>query len=448
VFNSQSCEPWTTSKRDTITIMTDTHPSSSRHPVRRALKILIVVLIPIAILLLGAHQASTLMRTAPMAERQGRPGAGEERGRLVDVMPLGRSDQVITVDVMGPVIPAQRVRLQPRVAGEIIEVSKNLEPGGIVEAGETIVRIDPADYELAVRQREADLAVRQAQLASVQVEYESRQRLRQENVISATEFASIKADYDSAMAQVDNAEALLERARLDLQRTEVRAPFAALVLDENTEVGAIATTSTALADLVSIDRFWVELSVPLDQLRWVDLPDPEHGGGSEVRITDRSAWPEGASRMGRVARFTANVDEDSRMATLLVEVEDPLGRASEATENESETHQLLVGAYVQAEILGRNVPGAILMSREHLHEGDTAWVMDEEDRLRIRSLEVPWRGRDIVLVANGLNAGERLVTTDLSAPVEGMRLRTSSPTQIAENELEAGAEEAGAGEGR
>jgi len=334
---------------------------------------------------------------------------------------------------MGLVVPARAVTLQPRVAGQIIGVMADLEPGGIVEADSTIVTIDPADYELAVRQREADLAERRAQLASQQVDFESRRRLHEDRVISTTEFAAAEAAHESALAQVANAEAALERARLDLSRTSVTVPFDALVVEENSEIGAMAGTSTDLAELVGIDRFWVELSVPVDDLKWIELP---HGDkpGSEVLLSDPAAWGPDEHRTGRIVRFTSSVDEQSRMATLLVEVMDPLGRTPE---NEG-APSLLIGSYLRGDIMGRVVPDTVAIDRRHLRSGNSAWVMDEDGRLQIRDVEIAWRGPDEVYVADGLEEGDLLVTSNLPTPVEGMRLRTSSAAEVADSVEEPG----------
>lgn len=113
------------------------------------------------------------------------------------------------------------------------------------------------------------------------------------------------------------------------------------------------------------------------------------------------------------------------MARLLVTVEDPLA----LTEADRGQPALLIGSYVRVEIEGAGLESAVAVKRGLLRDGDNAWVMSRDDRLEIRPLTVAFRSRDHVLATAGLQPGDRLVTTDLPAPVEGMplRLRDDAP---------------------
>jgi hypothetical protein len=174
--------------------------------------------------------------------------------------------------------------------------------------------------------------------------------------------------------------------------------------------------------VVAPDAYWVELALPVAQLRFVSLPGADGQAGSPVRIFDASAWGPGRERRGRVLRLLGDLEPEGRMARLQVEVPDPLALRPE----HAGLPVLLVGAYVRAELEGPTLDGVVSVDRALLRDGDRIWVMNASDELEIRPVEVAFRGGERVLVSAGLAAGERIVSSDLSAPVAGMPLRTAS----------------------
>jgi multidrug efflux pump subunit AcrA (membrane-fusion protein) len=220
---------------------------------------------------------------------------------------------------------------------------------------------------------------------------------------------------------VDAAKVEVEAARLAQSRVELRSPFDAIVIDRLVEVGTQATTGTDLLWIAGADTFWVELLVPLDDLRWVRFPGKNGEQGSTVRLVD-DAWPPGTAREGRVERLISQLDPASRMARVLVRVDDPL-----ALEPASDgAPPVLLGAYLRGEVEGRLLRDVVSISRAHLREGDYAWVIDDEDKLRIRRLETQFRGPDELVLRSGIAPGERIVTSTIRTPVEGMQLRTAT----------------------
>ncbi len=401
-----------------------TQPGPIRKFIAYFTKFIVNMVIPVALIVAGVYGVKYLFATAPQAERNAN-GQGEERARLVEVETLREKSAQVTIEAMGEVEPARHAMIQPRVNGEIIEISDSLEPGGYFQAGEKMVRIDPSDYMLQIRQLEADVAraksdldLEMGQQSIAEEEYnllgESIRDSERSLVLREPQLAQAKADIDAA-------EAALLDAKLDLERTTVMAPFDALVLNEEAELGMQASTSTTIAELVGTDRFWVRLSIPLDELQWIKMPAPDRSGGSQVQVRDSQAWKKNEARYGTITRFTANVDQESRMARVIVTVDDPLS----LKEENKDQPPLLINTYVSALIEGKTVDDIIEIDRQYVRENDTVWVMGADDRLEIRDLDILWKGRDVVYADGGVENGERLVTTNLAAPVEGMLLRTN-----------------------
>jgi RND family efflux transporter MFP subunit len=388
-----------------------------------ALRLLVLTLktvLPLVALVAAFVIFQGMMATAPQATR--RPP--QHQARLVEVMTVERGADRVHVEARGVVRPAFEVTLTPQVIGEVIEMSEHLVPGGRFSQGDVLLRIDPRDYEYTVLQREGELTRSRATLTLEEGSQDVAQReyevLGQELSEGDKTLVFRVPQLETAKAGIASAEAMLRDAKLDLERTTVTAPFDALVVTENVDQGSRLTTQSIIAHLVGTDIYWVELSVSQADLRWVLLPE-EGMEGSEVLLRQPNVWAEGATREGKVVRLLPDLSEQGRMARLLVEVEDPLALL---TENAGKP-KLLIGQYLEAELLGQEVDSAFRIARAHLRDGEFVWVMNGENKLEVRPLEILFRGTEDVLAIAGVESGERIVTTDLATAAEGMPLRTA-----------------------
>ena len=371
------------------------------------------------IILAGAGLAALVVAsTGPQSPRR----TPERRARVVEVLALEKKDAPVAIEAMGTVTAARSVDLVALVGGEVKEISESFLPGGVLAEGETILRIDPRDYDLAVRQREDDLASAKENLALE----EGRQAVaRREYELLGGELTGEEEELVLRKPQLETvrrsraaAAAALDQARLDRERTRVVAPWSAVVERKLVDRGAVLSANTAIAELVGTDAFWVEVLVPVKDLRWIRIPE-ENGDSASTAWIRLDSWEPEERRAGRVLRRLGSLESEGRMARLLVEVEDPL---SLRPENEGKP-ALLLNSFVRARVLGRTLQGVIAVDRRYLHDGSTVWLMDEENRLRIRTVRPVYTGEERILVTDGLEEGERLVTTEIGAPVEGMPLR-------------------------
>ena len=390
-------------------------------------------ILPLLVVVMGLVVVLILMETGPQAQRKERP----RNARLVDVEVVRRSDQPIVVDAMGTVVPSRVVDLKPRVSGEIMAIADEFVPGGRFLAGETLVRIDPTDYALLVRQRKSDVAKTQSayQLETAQTSVAEREFELLGETIAEDERDLVlrKPQLESARAAYEAAEAVLEDARLDQERTRVTAPFNGVLQNRQVNVGTQVTPTTSLGTLVGTDEYWIDVSVPVDQLQWLQIPGSKRGVGSMVRIYNEAAWGREVFRTGHVIRLAPAVEAEGRMARLLVAVDDPLG----TEESVKSLPSMLLGTYVRVEITGIALDQALVVRRTSLHDGDIIWIMNEADQLEIRPARVVFRGRDEVLVEQTVRLGERVVTTDLGAPVAGMPLRVNE--EVVQEDVKEGA---------
>ena len=386
------------------------------------------ILLPIIVVVISAIVAVWMMQSGPKAK----PRAKTRNAVLVDVRAIELGSHTTTVSIMGTVKPQREVALKPRVSGEIIKVSESLIPGGRFNKGEELLAIDPSDYKLVVRQLasevarvESDMQVELGRQRVAQKEYE----LLGESVSEVEKTLMLREpQLENNRALLEGTRARLEQAQLDLKRTSVRAPFNAVVMSREVNLGTRVSPSTTLATLVGSDSYWVEAPIPASQLQWISIGQEDKNSGSSVHIYDSVAWGPSRSRSGQLVGLTAMVEENGRMAKLLAEIPDPLSLQPTS----SEQPKLLLGSYVRVEIAGKLLPKAAAIERDLIHNGDQLWIMDEEGRLDIRTVEIAFRGQDQVLVTGGVSHGEKLITTNLPSPVQGMTLRlkeaeTSSP---------------------
>lgn len=415
--------------------MSPPQPAVKLHPGKIVLKwafgILFKVVLPAAIVLSAVGFYQHQMDTRPRAER--RPP--DRQSRLVTVETARLQTRAAVVNAMGTVRAATEITLTPEVSGIVVFMDPSVLPGGLVEAGEVLYRIDSRDNEAIVEQRQSEVA--RAELAL---------RLEQGNQTVALQEYELLGDVideqdmelvlrtphlEETRRALAAAKAALAKAMLDVERCTIRAPFNAVIKTKHADVGARVSPTAPLAVLTGTDEYWVETFVSVDQLRWIQVPKGERADGALVGITNPTVWGEGVFREGRVLRLMGQLEEAGRKAQLIVSVPDPL-----RLKNNGGLPPLLIGSYVRAEIEGLEIPDVVVLPRAYLRDGNYVWVMNDKDALEIRPVEIIFRGRETVYLSQGLADGERVVSSALSTPVEGMPLRLDGAKGNADPEAE------------
>ena len=381
------------------------------------LSALICGVLPIVVIAGGVIGAVKLIQTAPHAEQ--RPP--HRAAALVQARVLQPGTSKASIEAMGTVIAAKEVVLQPQVSGVIQTLHPALIPGGRIQAGEQVATIDRADYEVAVRQTEATLARAKVELLSAELELKRIEGLHSFQAANEKELDDAQTAHAAASADVAAAEAALEKARLDLSRTVLHAPFNCVVVSETVDIGSLVTPQTQLATLVGTDEYWVRAAIPVEELRWIRVPSGEDESGSPASVYQRLGSERRRQWSAHVIRLLGDLEPQGRMARLLLSVPDPLGDG-DAVDGQ---FPLLMGSYVDVLIEGCELHDVFTVSRDELHDGDTIWLINDEDRLDVRQVDIAYYGREEVLVQGGIAAGARIVTSDLPAPIPDMPLRVS-----------------------
>jgi RND family efflux transporter MFP subunit len=376
------------------------------------------LLVCLGILLVAGAGTTLIFSTEPTAERT---GATRETAMLVDVISVERDTVRPTIEAMGTVQPSQDIMLSPRVSGEIVRRADAFAPGGYVEQGDVLLQLDPSDYENELQQRRSDL--RQAE-SDLKIEM-GRQNVAQQDyqllddTLSGENRALVlrEPQLNAARSQVESARAAVQQAELNLERTTIRAPFDAHILNRNANIGSQVSPGDNLGRLVGLDTYWVEATVPLSKLRWLTIPDDD-AQGSDVRIRNRTAWQDDEYRTGYLYRLVGALEDRTRFARVLIAVPDP---HAYQTEN-GDRPTLMIGTYVEAMIQAEELNDVIQLNRDYVRDDDTVWVM-EDGALRIQDVNIVVRDAQYAYIDEGLSDGDQVVTTNLSTVTDGAPLR-------------------------
>ena len=375
--------------------------------------------IPIA-LIGGAAIAliAVMMATAPQPKRGKRPTPVP----IVSVRELAREDVAVSAEAFGVVEAARRTEMRPQVAGQIIETNPELRPGGVIKKGETLVRIEPVDYEVALdearaalAEAEAGLMIEKGEQAVAAQEFEEFGPL--ENVTDVGRaLARREPQLRRAEAGVAAARARVRRAQLDLERTRLRAPFDAVVLARDADIGQSVSSQSVIAVIADLSEFWIEAALPVDRAAAVAAAAKASDASAVVELkaglSDPRRWP------ARVLNRTAAIDEEGRLARVLVAVDDPLGVNLEGAGSE-----LPIGAYVRVTLPAGVVEDVYRLPRASVGIDGAVWVRTAEGRLASRPVQVVWRREADILARLVMEEGDALIVSPLSKPTPGRAVR-------------------------
>ena len=387
-------------------------------------------LLPLVVLSVAGYAAYRLLVTPPTAKKSTTPTPAP----VVDVIDLAPKSERVFVEAYGTVAPAKEVVLRSEVGGRIIEQHPSLAPGGLLKEGEILIRIDPAEYEIAARKAEAELV--QAQ-STCDLEQGQQTIARREWGLLEDRLTEVAANQSLALrepqllqceAKRDAAQTALDKAKLDLDRTTVRVPFDSMVIEESVEKGLLVDRQNQLATLVGADEFWVQVAVPLEHLSRIAFPDAEGSEGSAVSVILKTGRQDPIVRTGRVLRLMADLTPEGRMARVLVSIRDPLNLTGEAGAKEG---RILIGSYVRLKIDAGQIDNVYPIPRAALRENSQIWVKTPQETLQIRNVEVLWGRDNDVLVADGIRPGDMLITTRLANVIPEMKIRVAGKEPVA-----------------
>lgn len=392
------------------------------------LRKLLVILIPILIL------AAFVIATVVIIKLNSEP---EERQRNFNTLAViadyaVRDDVQLTVRTQGEARPQIEINLVPEVGGKIVYVSPNFIEGGIFKKGETLVRIEDADFRVGVIRAEANVAQAEQNLVREMAEGEVARRDYEElGRGDPSPLALREPQQAQARAALQAAQAELQGAKLNLSRTSVDAPFAGRVRTKSSDIGQFVSPGTQLARIFSSNIVEVRLPLSNDQLSKLDLPLAFVAKSRETApIVKLTAQIAGALRTwdARIMRTDAAYDTQTRSLFAIAEVVDPYGEGVSAT-----GVPLAPGMFLDADIEGKRFEDVIVIPRDGLRPQDEVYVVDDQGKAEIRKVQVLDTTAERAVLRSGVEPGEMVVLSPMERSRVEMTLKVldaKDPTKV------------------
>lgn len=294
-----------------------------------------------------------------------------------------------------------------------------------------LLEIDDTDYRAAYALREASLAESRLQLLEEQaLSEQAKQDWQAMGKGEPTELGLRLPHVARAQAAVRSAEAALLQAERDLSQTRVTAPYAGMVLETFVDVGQSVSgqPGTALAEIFAVDVAEIRLPISIADAAFLELPpsfrNERSAQGPAVMLTGRYGgnvyqWE------GRIRRTEAAIDARSRLMYVVAEVRDPYARSDDFPARPP----LMVGMFVEARIRGKTFASAYTIPRTALVDAHSLLVVNPQDRLYRRQVEVVFTDAQRAIIGAGLSAGERVVTSSLEYVVDGMQVQIDTKSK-------------------
>lgn len=388
------------------------------------------IIIPIVILAAGiAGMAVFSSMKKPPEEK-----AKVDNTPIVTVSEISVAPMTLEVNSYGMVTPKYETELIAQVNGEIVELSDTFLRGGFVKKDQLLARIDPNDYQAALIDAQASMATARAGLEKEVAQGKvAESEWKQITDTSPTELSLRKPQLAQELARVKAAQASVLRAERNLERTEIRAPYDAMIDSRNIGLGSFVGVGSKIGHVLATDTAEVRLPVADNQLEFL----ANQGVNAKVNLVGIYAG-KATQWSATIKRSEGVIDNKSRMGYLVAELNDPYQLKNKT--KQTTKHQitpLRFGSYVNAKIVGNHIAEATMVSRHLVINGKVA-ILDSDSKLHYVVIDIVRQQGDKVVVANGLENGDQLIVSALDFPVNGMKLALlGDKTQLEEKEVEA-----------
>ncbi|MEE9343614.1 MAG: HlyD family secretion protein [Gammaproteobacteria bacterium] len=419
-------------------------------------------LILFALIGLGILVAAMLVKGRAPLEHAGT----EMPSKPVEIIQIQRTPFNTKVTAYGTVEPTVTLSIQAEVSGKISYLHPDLKQGSSLAAGTVVARIDPQDYEISLRQTEADLSANQSALKQLQVEQASTRRLlklAKENLLVGEkeldrirsvwerkliarstldteeqaviqlqqQVSELQGQLNSFTSRKATSQSLITRAeeqvkgqKATLGRTEITLPFAARIGEVSIEKGQFVNIGSRIFEALDVDGVEINAQLPIIHMRSLvahlegKTLDDTHSILSTLNLTARvklvgdmpDAWWD-----ARVLRLSESVDPTRRTLGIIVGVDHPYEKVIPGRRP-----PLLKGMFTAVELIAP-ASDAIVIPRKAIHHG-RVYTVDKDNRLKIKAVDVQLHQGNLAVVKKGLEAGDRIVINDMVPVIDGMPL--------------------------
>lgn len=349
-------------------------------------------------------------------------GKGPEQqagSKQVKAMQVLQQDTPLSSEYAGQVRSLNQVNVQTRVSGNI--VAKYFQGGDYVTAGQPLYRVDSRQYEAAVLQAQATLAQSQATLNNARVDLARYEELLKSDSIAEQTVATQRANVNAYEAAVAANEALLLRARQDLDDTVIYAPMSGKVGVDDVAIGTYATAgNTTLVTIGSDDPVYIQFAISeTEYLKYMGLRN--YGDSSEpsnlmvdIKLSNGMEYP----IQGRLVAADRSLAENTGTLTVRAVVDNPSGA-------------LLSGMFARVKLTGSMLPNAMLVPQRAIQQllgKSFVLVVGPDNKSVTKTVKVGMQIGSYVVIEDGLDAGDVVIVEGLTNLQEGMPLSVTMVT--------------------
>ena len=365
-------------------------------------------IIPLVIITAGfsAYLVFSSMKTPPEEK------AKVDNTPIVSVEAISVETLTMHVDSYGIVEPKYETELVAQVNGQIVELSEVFVRGSFVKKGQLLARIDPNDYQAALIEAQSNMASAQAALdievAQGQVALKEWKKITH---TAPTELSLRKPQLAQELARVKSAQASILRAKRNLERTRIVAPYDALIDARNIGLSSFVGVGSNIGKLLSTELAVIRLPIADNELQFLI----DEGKNAQVKLQGMYAG-KNTQWLAHIARSEGVIDSKSRMSYLVAEINDPYN-----LNIEKERTPLRFGSYINASIMGIEL-AKVSMVKRYLVENGRVAILDKASKLQYVDVDIIRQEGKNVIVGKGLFDGDQLITSALDYPVNGMKL--------------------------
>ena len=373
--------------------------------------------VTVAILLIAFLVITGMFSSKPEAQRWG--GARPAPSVGVDVADLSIQDYPVWIDSYGTTKPLTETVLVADVNGKVVEVSPNIRTGKRFSKGEVLVQLDDRDFVVEVDIAAA--AAAEAEVRYLQELAESELAAQQWNKPPETEAAQLlslrKPQVAAAKASLRAANARLERAKLNLDRTTIRAPFDGKVLEQMVDVGQVINPSQSIAEIYSIEAVEVRLPVKVADLAYLSIDDNSDNMDNLPRVVlSGELGNQTYEWTGKIVRSEGAFDPATRMLYLVAQIDKPFTSTDQRP-------AVRIGQFMRAKVQGDTLENVFVIPRRAVSQDFVVAVVDE-GLLKKRRVQPLWTDAGSVVVSAGMPSSQDLTANSadvISSSIQNLR---------------------------
>jgi len=389
------------------------------------------VLVPIGIIFAGLVVLILMTMSAP------KPHKKEiiKKATLVDVVEVSRGNVIFEIDSQGSISPRTETTLVSEVSGQIKQVSNKFVVGGFFKKGEILITIDPISYEVALLQAQARLDGANARLVEEKArgkQAEKEWKLTGRSFKNAPILALRKPQLQQALADVKAAQADVKGAEIKLARTNIKAPYDAMVKAKMVDIGQYVSTGTQLAITFAVDYAEIRLPIKEQDIAFINVPalGSLNSKGSNVLL---STFQGGKLKTWStfITRSEGVVDASSRVNYVVAQLNDPYGLLQVKEGDDSslkaghsfKAEPIQMGTFVKAKIFGIESENIITIPRKAIRGANEIYLVGKDKKLHITNVDILRSDANNVYISSGVEDGTQVIITKLATAVNGMAVR-------------------------